>query len=190
MSRPKSRAELHFTEYEIHLDLTEISTSDFAVAEDNLEKLVNGLKFEDILQYVRIPRCKISRRANDVITSSFDGSSGRVGIGLTAFKLIFDLLWKKGVRKIIRVIVDDDEDTPHSDEVIESLKRFGIEDWDWKKVDLCSEVLLKAAPNAEKITLYCSGNNAILRSWSAEDGLKKLERVRTLTVTAYLSSPY
>jgi len=86
--------------------------------------------------------------------------------------------------------VDDDEDTPHSDEVIESLKRFGIEDWDWKKVDLCSEVLLKAAPNAEKITLYCSGNNAILRSWSAEDGLKKLEKVRTLTVTAYLSSPY
>ncbi|KAF8544885.1 hypothetical protein BDD12DRAFT_373383 [Trichophaea hybrida] len=169
-------------EYEIHFDLTEISTSDFAVSEDSLRELVNGLKFEDILEYVRIPRCKISRRVNNATAPSFDGSSGRGGIGLTAFQLIFELLWSKGVRKIIRVIVDDEEDTPHSDEVIESLRRFEIEDWDWKKVDMCSEVLRNAAPDAEKITLYCSGNNAILRSWSAEDGLKRLQRLKEINV--------
>lgn len=148
---------------------------------------MKGLNFEDILEYVRIPRCKILRRANDTIAPSFESSSGRGGIGLTSFKLIFDLLRSKGVRKIIKVIVDDEEDTPHSDEVIESLNCFQIEDWDWKKIDLCSEVLYQAAPNAEKVTLYCSGNNSILRSWSAEDGLRKFRRVRAFTILAILA---
>ena len=73
--------------------------------------------------------------------------------------------------------MEDDDETPHSDEAIEELSVFNIEEWDWRKIDLCSEVIYKAAKKAEKVFLYSSGNNAVLRSWSGIDGLKRLEQV-------------
>ena len=99
--------------------------------------------------------------------------------GLDHFKIIFDWLWDNGVRRILKVRVHDDGDTSHSDEIIENtLNRFQVEVWDWKKFDLCSETIFKAAPDVREISLYSSGNNAILRSWSCEDGLAKLKKVR------------
>ncbi len=57
------------------------------------------------------------------------------------------------------VVVDDDGELPHSDEVIEELFYFDIEEWDWQKVNICSEVIFKAAKNAEKATLHSSVKN-------------------------------
>ncbi|GAB1195667.1 hypothetical protein APSETT444_004929 [Aspergillus pseudonomiae] len=90
---------------------------------------------------------------------------------------IFNVLWEKGVKKIIKISVDDDEDLPHSDEVIETLGKFGIEEWDWRRKDLCSSVILKAAQNSRKVFLCSTGNKAVLRSWSAPDGLNYLKKV-------------
>lgn len=103
---------------------------------------------------------------------------GHDGIGRKDYQQIFDLLWNKGVRKIIKIMVEDNEDIPHSDEVLEKLSRFDIEEWDWKRTDLCSDVLFKAAPNARKVTLYSSGNSAVLRSWSESEGLNRLKQVK------------
>ena len=62
---------------------------------------------------------------------------------------IFDWLWRNGVREIIKVMVVDDRDRPHADAaIVEALYGFKVEEWDWKRVDLCSDVIHKASPNA------------------------------------------
>ncbi|KAI9771958.1 MAG: hypothetical protein M1839_002591 [Geoglossum umbratile] len=161
-------------EREIHFDLLELANLNLAVSAQDLTDLITSLKFENILQYVRIPRYKLSAHSSP---ARGDSRSDQQRGGRRDFQLIFDLLWKKGVRTIIKVIVEDDDETPHSDEVIEKLAIFNIEEWDWRKVDLCSEVIYKAAGNVEKAFLYSSGNNAVLRSWSGIDGLKRLEQL-------------
>lgn len=82
------------------------------------------------------------------------------------------------MRKIIRIVVQDDPIDFHSDELIEhSLKGFDVEEWRWKKWDMCSDTILEAAPDVRIVDLYWSGNKAILRSWAAADGLVLLKRV-------------
>jgi hypothetical protein len=83
------------------------------------------------------------------------------------------------VSRIFKVIVVDDGETPHSDQAIEvALKPFKIEIWDWKKIDICSETIVRAAGDYVRIVyLYSSGNNAVLRSWSCEAGLVNLPMV-------------
>jgi hypothetical protein len=67
---------------------------------------------------------------------------------------------------------------PHSDEAIEqALSGFDVEDWDWKKVNICSETIRTVAPNVRYVCLYTDGNNAVLREWSATDGLVLLKEV-------------
>jgi len=72
----------------------------------------------------------------------------------------------------------DDVDTPYNDTVIETaLKGFGVEVFDWMKLDICSETIFDASPEVQEIVLYSSGNRAVLRSWSGEDGLIQLRKV-------------
>lgn len=98
--------------------------------------------------------------------------------GLTDSRIVFNWLAKNGVKKIIRVIVLDDGDVAHSDDTIkECLKPFNIEVWDWKKPDIFSETICQAAPRVRVVHLYCTGNNAVLRNWSGEEGLAKLKQV-------------
>lgn len=95
---------------------------------------------------------------------------------------LFNFLRNKSVKRVIRVIVDDTLEPPHSDEAIErALGGLEVEIWDWKRIDLCSETILTAAPDVKDVCLYWSGNNAVLRGWSEPGGLsqlKKLLRVR------------
>jgi len=91
----------------------------------------------------------------------------------------FAWLYKdKGVRNIIKISVDDEDDVPHCDDaIVASLKRFDIEILDWRKADLCPLAIQQAckrSPNLRELHLCWSGNNAILRSWSAPGGLTGL----------------
>ncbi len=103
------------------------------------------------------------------------------GKGRSDMVFLFNFLRKKGVKRIIRVIVDDILDPAHSDEAIEkALGGLKVEVWDWRKIDLCTETILAAAPDAREVFLYWSSNNAVLRGWSEPGGLnllKKLEKV-------------
>lgn len=103
-------------------------------------------------------------------------------------ELIFRLLWDRGVRKIIRVVVEEQEDYQHTDEMIISLnlEKLDIEEWDWKIKDLCSETIRRAAPNAKTLFLYSSGNNAVLRSWSGDGGLNNFAKVLAMDIVQFL----
>lgn len=90
----------------------------------------------------------------------------------------FNWLREKGVKRILKVIVDDLEQPSHSDEAIENtLRGFEVEILDWRKIDLCPEVIYKSSKKLKEVYLRWSGNNAVLRAWSEPDGLKKLEEL-------------
>lgn len=88
---------------------------------------------------------------------------------------------EKGVKKILRVIVEDSFEDPHCDEAIETaLQGFGVESLEWSKPDLDSKVIYTASPDLTEVSLRWSGNNAILRSWSEPEGLVRLPNLRTV----------
>ncbi|KAE9368896.1 hypothetical protein N431DRAFT_547753 [Stipitochalara longipes BDJ] len=144
---------------------------------------VDYLRFEDVLQYVAVPQVQVESQP----ASQQRGSKRQLkrdGLGRT--DLVFLFKWLKGersVKTILKVIVDDLQEPAHSDEAIEAaLKGMSVEDWDWRKTDLCLEVIHAVAPTARIVHLYWSGNNAILRGWSEPEGLAKLEKLEKVNL--------
>jgi hypothetical protein len=148
------------------------------ISEERIEEGLAHLKFEDVLQYVALPRLKLERRP---VLSKNKKSQNPDGKGRNDMIFLFNFLRNKSVKRVIRVIVDDTLEPSHSDEAIETaLGGLKVEIWDWKKIDLCTETIVTAAPDAREVCLYWSGNNAVLRGWSEPGGLpqlKKLEKV-------------
>ena len=86
---------------------------------------------------------------------------------------VFDWLHNNGVKKIVKVMVIDDGDPSHSDSSIEkALHRFEVEIWDWKRVDLNTDVIHKCSKRVREVSLYSSGNNAVLMGWASMEGLR------------------
>jgi hypothetical protein len=97
--------------------------------------------------------------------------------------MIFDWLkTTRKVKKLIEVVVDDSEDAigvQHSDHaIVKCLQDLQVEVWDWQRLDIPSDVIFRAAENNVRVVhLYCSGLNAVLRSWSDRSGLPMLKKV-------------
>ncbi|KAL6361224.1 hypothetical protein LRP88_04688 [Fusarium phalaenopsidis] len=163
---------------ELYFDLSGDVNSG-TITQAGLENLLSKLKFEDILQYVAIPKLSVQvNRAGE--RSGSRRSAKPDGAGRRDLCYVFDRLRKKGVKTILKVFIDDSSMPAHSDEAIEdALKSMDVEVWDWNKTDLCTEVIYKVAPKAREVHLYWSGNNAVLRGWSEEGGLKKLRSLKT-----------
>ncbi|KAI0400345.1 hypothetical protein F4802DRAFT_610152 [Xylaria palmicola] len=99
---------------------------------------------------------------------------------------LYFLRWlrARGVEKILKVTVDDME-KPHRDDEIEeiladsknrsSAKSFNVEILDWRKPDLCPEMIEVATPLVRELHLQWSGNNVVLRGWSEPEGLPRLK---------------
>lgn len=156
----------------------------------------NGLVFDEVLQYVFFPPVKVELTgpAQDKKMSLEPpyGEQGRDDM-----KYFFDWLYKKGVRYIIRVTLQDSGDSGekvHSDYAIQQcLEKFIVESLDWQKTDLDPETIQLVGSKAEKsptskiggsqlkeLHLRWSGSNAVLRAWSEPDGLPvlpSLERI-------------
>lgn len=149
------------------------------------------LEFENLLQYVDIP--KISRseqfvnpkpRSSRARIAAQQGGDGRADV-----PIVFEQLRKKGVKTVLEVIVEDTEHPAHSDSAIEEAllgqngeQDMNIEIWNWKKVDITPDLILKVASGVTFLQLYWSGQNAVLRAWSEDDGLPKLTKLRHLAL--------
>jgi hypothetical protein len=97
--------------------------------------------------------------------------------GRTDMKIIFKWLRENGVQMIVKVMVIDDGVPSHSDSAIEeALGGFDVQVWDWKKVDICSEVICNSTKVVKEISLYSSGNNAVLMGWASPEGFINLEK--------------
>ena len=103
------------------------------------------------------------------------------GNRMAAVTNMFNMLRERGVKRIFKVTVRDDHARPCTDRVIRRcLDGFDVRYLDWDKRDLCIDVVRAACPKIAELTLYSSGRQAVLRSWTAPSGLCGLNQVRTL----------
>ncbi|KAI2631548.1 putative subtilisin [Hypomontagnella submonticulosa] len=166
------------------------------IKHEYLDQLEKHLKFESILKYVALPALSIESRptggsrSSAALPSDTRSETGRNG--RSDLITVFNWLWRGGVREIIKVMVVDDGEIPHADaSIVEALYGFKVEEWDWKRVDLCSDVIHESSPAIREVSLYSSGNNAVLMGWASEEGLVNREKFPYLeTVKLYIQDGY
>jgi hypothetical protein len=175
---------------ELYFDLSGYSSMN----ESEFDNLLSKLKFADMLQYVGIPKVTIDLTSTTGPNKNRNRawrSSPLHGEGRTDLVHVFSRLRERDVTTILKVMVDDTLEPSHSDEAIEkALKGLGVEIWDWKRTDLCSDVIYNVAPTAREVYLYWSGNNAVLRGWAEEGGLKKLRELKKVYLSVEQVVPF
>ncbi|KAL6831425.1 hypothetical protein J3E69DRAFT_329441 [Trichoderma sp. SZMC 28015] len=144
---------------------SELDAESFAESFDNV-------KFDDVLQYVAFSDVRIKNDYNNT-----DHKVRRRGRS----DLEFFFRWLGEIKKvkcILKVIVRDNNDLPHSDEVIErALSPFNIEVLDWSKPDIDPVTIFNASKDLKELVLHWNGNNSVLRAWSEPQGLPKLQNL-------------
>ncbi|KAH7310654.1 hypothetical protein B0I35DRAFT_357913 [Stachybotrys elegans] len=149
----------------------------------------SGIRFDEVLMYVRFPIVTVNRTGR---RAPKPRAAGRQDM-----EFFFDWLYTKGVRRILKVEIDDSAKVPHSDEAIQiSLGKIIVEHLDWQKMDLDPRVICRAGSQAirpdasedsgnelREVTLKWSGNNAVLRAWSELEGLPQLPVLRVVNLS-------
>ncbi|KAK4082772.1 uncharacterized protein Triagg1_1662 [Trichoderma aggressivum f. europaeum] len=132
----------------------------------------DNVKFDEVLQYVAFSDVRIK---ND--HSNTDHKVRRRG--RSDLEFFFRWLGEiKQVKCILKVIVRDNVEMPHSDEVIErALSPFNIEVLDWNKPDIDPLTIFNASNDLKELVLHWNGNNSVLRAWSEPQGLPKLQKL-------------
>lgn len=138
-------------------------------------------RLDSVLHYVEIPQA-ITRTGGLTGQTKFQDCVGR-----NDHEEVFKWLKENKVKHIIHLRVYDIEHPSHSCESIENAlcDLNVVKVWDWAKLDIDSETLLKAAPNIKELVLYWSGSNIVLRGWSEPAGLKKLRFLERITIHAF-----
>jgi len=135
-------------------------------------------RLDTLLRIVYIPQVTVTWDDEDQDVR--DEADGWKCVGRKDYYLIFHWLKHNAlVDHVLTVVVDDIADTApisHSDTaIVHCLNGLNIETWNWKKMDISSDVIYRAAKNVKEVYLYCSGNNAVLRGWSDSAGLVMLK---------------
>ncbi|KZZ89722.1 Peptidase S8, subtilisin-related protein [Moelleriella libera RCEF 2490] len=151
-----------------------------------IEKVLGKSEFATTLKYVNTRDIKFNEdkqpKDNELVKRP-EKTVGRRSAPSEMEQIFRWLKDKKKVRSILKIKVLDVKE-PHSDEQIENALE-SIEDileWDWEKLDLCSDVIVNSAPNARVVHLYWARNNAVLKSWSAQGGLKELRYLEKVII--------
>jgi hypothetical protein len=147
---------------------------------EQFQNSYQAFEFDPILLHVRFRKLELESRNDDRAVQK----RRQEGPGKRDLVRFFDWLRKeKGVRNILKVTVEEGDDGFHSDEGIEkSLRGFeGIEILDWRKPDICPVAVRRAvrkegnnSAGLLELHLRWTGNNAVLRAWSARGGLAAL----------------
>lgn len=139
------------------------------------KKHFKHLKLDTVLQYVAFPQVELNYD---------DESSGTHRRSRRDMVILFEWLRSKGVKRIIRVIVDDLRKPAHSDEDIENaLSGFEVEILNWRRLDLCPMTISKVSTSLREVHLQWSGRNAVLRGWSEPEGLAKTRSLELVQLT-------
>ncbi|KAK3947892.1 hypothetical protein QBC32DRAFT_328222 [Pseudoneurospora amorphoporcata] len=165
-----------------------------SINKDFFVRLGSVLHFEGRLKYVALPRLTVENDDDDAI-GNMEINQQRQSESMSSGKLtqrtkdlqhmcaIFEWLKRLQVKSVLKVTVMDDAELSHSDEVIETcMKDLDVRIWNWRRVDLCIDVISTSAPNVTDVTLYSSGNNAVLVGWSSKGGLPKLKELKKVRI--------
>jgi hypothetical protein len=143
-----------------------------SITEDEFETVFNHLNFDKCLSYVSFRRGEIKLGPK----SSYADKSLR---GRQDMLFLFGWLTRRGVERILSVIVEDDGLQAHSDEAIEqAIGSFKVEVLDWKKPDLDAGVLHRVGHHLREVHLQWSGNNSALRAWGGPCGLRAIPTLK------------
>jgi hypothetical protein len=133
------------------------------------------MKFDDVLQYVSFPAVKVIRTGRQALRIPCSGQGRR------DMEFFFRWLNMKGVRHIINIHVEDLEAPAHSDEsIVSCLETMIVDNLDWQRFDVDPLSISRLGSKVDStnqlrdLTLYWSGNNAVLRAWSELEGLPSL----------------
>ncbi|KAI1825479.1 hypothetical protein F4861DRAFT_501270 [Xylaria intraflava] len=185
-SRDRIMEALYHPGQERHIEFDLGGLPHAIISEDYLDRLSKHLQFESILKYVALP--KLTVESNTVVRRR-RGEQPHRKRGLSHLVTVFNWLRKNHVEKIVKIMVIDDTDPSHSDASIEeALREFGVEVWDWKKLDLSTDVIWRATTAAgnkdvsvaREISLYSTGNNSVLMGWASPQGLTNEEKFPAL----------
>lgn len=175
------------------------------ITENYLTSLETHVRFERTLKYVALPRLTVEASATSVtspqtqsyvrhshkhVTQADDEADTPLKISSVNRKdfadmtRLFEWLYRRHVRKIVKVTVIDNQSPCHKDAtIVKCLKKFDVELWDWEKIDLSSEVICNSTRFVRQIWLHSTGNQAVLRGWCAPGGFgdrKKFPQVSAL----------
>ncbi|KAK4642831.1 hypothetical protein QC761_401030 [Podospora bellae-mahoneyi] len=153
------------------------------VTRKNFEQSFAHMRFDSVLRYVAFNKIELDSPGNNTskLHAKRLAQQPRPGRGRVDLVFFFNWLREKSVKHILKVVVDDWPERPHSDKAIEdSLKHFEIESLEWRKSDICPETLFVACQHVRHLHLWWSGNRAVLRAWSEPDGLVRLEKLKTI----------
>ncbi|KAK0655666.1 hypothetical protein B0T16DRAFT_451309 [Cercophora newfieldiana] len=136
--------------------------------------------FDDVLKYVAFPAVHVKDwRDRPEDYGALEKAPGR-------FDMLFFFHWlreEKKVKRILKVIVEDCEQPPHSDQAIElCLDGFGVETLDWSKPDLDPDTVCKASSDLGELVLHWNGNNAVLRAWSDPEIRQQLSNLSMINL--------
>ncbi|KAI1122612.1 hypothetical protein F5Y10DRAFT_253766 [Nemania abortiva] len=169
---------------ERHIDFDLAGLRSPSVSRAFLNQLSRHLQFESILKYVALPKLGFNNYSSDIEDQHHD-SRHSFRQELPDLRQVFQWLRENKVRRILKITVIDHGAPCHSDAAIEeALADFNVEIWDWKKIDICTDVIANSTKLVRHVSLYSSGNNAVLLGWASPDGLgdrkkfPKLENVR------------
>lgn len=165
--------------------------------EDLFEKAFQATRFDEVLKFVHFTSVTVIRPPKP------NSKNGRPkgGLGRQDMEFFFNFLYKKGVRHILKVVVEESGQSVHSDEAIKnSLDRITVEHLDWRKVDMDPQIIcgissqaddnifgkngLEVSPSNQlrHLDLQWSGNSAVLRAWSDPEGLPLLQHLHTINI--------
>ncbi|KAI0190438.1 hypothetical protein EV127DRAFT_495120 [Xylaria flabelliformis] len=158
-------------EPEIELDFSELGDIKDSTVLSRFVRL-GDLHIVELLRNVKLPANKtnepVSLKARQDAISDF-------------FKYI---KVKYSLKKILRLQVDELVDHPCTDALIElALSGINIDTLDWRKTDMCAQMVVNVVPNVQSLHLYCSGNRGFLLNWSASDALPLLPNLKKLYIT-------
>ncbi|KAI0407365.1 hypothetical protein F4802DRAFT_19209 [Xylaria palmicola] len=162
--------------------------------------------FGATLSYVSIPAIRHAP-TSPLQTENFDlpdqsAPPENPRLGRTDLIGVFDKLRELKVTYIWRLDVEDRVRPSHTDAAIEraiqgkdstmkqeaatnpettmkqDLKRpISIHTWDWRKLDLSTDVIAFAAPAVKVVHLYWSGNQTVLKAWGCSEGIPTLHSI-------------
>lgn len=86
------------------------------------------------------------------------------------------LHYVKGVKKVLKLRVQDSRHCPHSEETIEeAIKNLDVEELDWKRLGLSIRTVQDATSKAHTLHLYSDGSWTPVYHWMGKEGIDLLK---------------
>lgn len=102
------------------------------ISGDLFKRTFSTMQFSEVLKYVRFTQVNVRRRKTPRDKAKGSGAD----LGRRDMEFFLDWLHDKGVRCILKLTVEEDGGTVHSDETIKAaLEKVTVEHLDWQKTD-------------------------------------------------------